>query len=46
MHRSDFEKIKTKNFRKRAKGVAVERLIYSEGMIDAIIGQKSDKNVT
>jgi hypothetical protein len=49
MHRFDFEKIKTKNFRKKAKGVVVDVVewwIYSEGMIDVVIGQKSNKNVT
>jgi hypothetical protein len=49
MHKFDFEKIKTKNFRKSTKGAvvnAVEQWIYSEGMIDAVIEQKSDKNVT
>jgi hypothetical protein len=55
MHRYDFEKIKTKNFRKRAKGAdsrrravmeAIEHWIYREGVIDPVIEHKSDKNVT
>jgi hypothetical protein len=33
MHKSDFEKIKTKKFKKSAKGAvnAIEQWIYSEG---------------
>jgi hypothetical protein len=49
MHRSDFEKIKTKNFSKRAEGAnlrmrvivdAIERWIYREGVIDVVIKHK------
>jgi hypothetical protein len=55
MYRSDFEKIRTKNFRKRAKGAdswmravvdAVDRWIYREGVINVVIETKNNKTRT
>jgi hypothetical protein len=49
MRRSDFEKIKPKNFRKieeRITDAAVERWIDKERRIDVIIEQENEKTVT
>jgi hypothetical protein len=49
------KKIKTKNFRKRAEGAysqmsaiveAIERWIYKKRVVNAVIEQINDKNIT